>query len=628
MVDRKCLALMFGSLLAVTLAGCTSSQVDTITVSPATQSVNVGQSAQFTATGTTSHGKHPSTTSNVTNLVTWASSAPSVATIDSTGLAKGVSAGTATITATMPGYTGQIANSATLTVTGTGGVGSPGNADITTVAVIPGSQSVSSPSQTSQFLAIGSTAAGATENLTSQVQWSSSSTAIATINSAGLATGVSQGTSTITALYSNSDGSIANGTATFQVLNGSSEEVTALQVYPASQAATALAQQSQFTALGTENGLQYDVTGQVAWTSSDTAVATVGTSGNGTPGLVAATGVGSATIQATYTNKDTSKVVATATYSVTAGTAPEPLLSINVVPEGTTVSNQGMTGQYLAFGTFSTPPLTRDITNEVTWISLLPEVASVGSGGTPGALPGLATAEGYTGSTVIYAEDTKTNPDHTVVISNAQTFTCKDPVAQICIDELAQPQFATLTIFPEGQNTFVPNMSQIGPDGLPFGEYVTVPSDTGTPNLIHCDSSVNSPLGSSGATSQWAEVGGTGGVVCTGTYEVGSTITLTENLAPGNKDFGGWSSGAAETLACTIETGNVTENTCGFNDPNNPPAGWGCNTVTTGTGSSATSVSSCFDPISCTPAPGYTNATSPTCTLPLLGNATVGVIFY
>ncbi|HTX75831.1 MAG TPA: Ig-like domain-containing protein [Terracidiphilus sp.] len=629
MLQRYWSVLLLGALLAIPLAGCTSSQVDSVTVSPTTQSVAVGQTAQFTATATTGHGNHPSSSSNVTDAATWTSSEPSVATINSSGLAKGVSAGTATITATVQGFTGQITSSATITVTGAGGTGGVGNADFTSISIIPGAQSVASPGETGQFIAIGATSAGATANLTNQVSWTSSSSQIATINSAGLATGISQGTASITAIYTNpGDGSLATGTATFQVVNGTSEQVSALQVFPTSQGATALAQLSQFTALGTENGLQYDVTGQVAWTSTDTAVATVGTAGNGTPGLVTAIGAGSATIEATYTNKDSSKVVATAAYSVTAGTAPEPLLSISVVPGGTTVSNEGMTGQYLAFGTFSTPPLTRDITSEVTWISLLPEIASIGSGGTPGELAGLATAEGYTGATVIYAEDTKSNPDGTVVVSNAQTFTCADPLTSICEPEVAVPQFSTVTVYVAGENTFVPNMAQIGPDALPYAEYVTAPSDTGSPNLIHCDSSASSPQGSTGAKSQWAEVGGTGGVVCTGTYEVGTTLTLTENLPPGNKFFGGWSSGAAETLECTIQTGNVTSNTCGFSDPNNPPAGWSCTTVTTGTGSNASSVSTCYDPIPCTPASGYTNANSPTCTLPLLGNATVGVIFY
>jgi len=66
-----------------------------IAVSPANPSIPVGGTQQFTATGTSSDGS----TQNLTNSVTWTSSAPGVATINSAGLATGVSAGSTTITA-------------------------------------------------------------------------------------------------------------------------------------------------------------------------------------------------------------------------------------------------------------------------------------------------------------------------------------------------------------------------------------------------------------------------------------------------------------------------------------------------------------------------------------------------
>lgn len=534
-------ALLLG--FALTLAGCTNSLVDSIAVTPTSQSLTIGQTVQFTATGTYGHGSnHPATTQNITSQVTWSSSAPSVASINSSGLATALAAGTTTITATMNGFTGVISASATLTVNGSSGTVT--NADITALTIIPASQSVASPGGTAQFLPIGTTSAGASVNLSGQVAWSSSSAQIATINaSTGMATAVSQGAATMTAVYTNSDGTVATGTATFQVLAGNAEQVTALTMFPTSQAATAQAQQSQFTVLGTENGLQYDVTGQVAWTSSNLAVATIGTAGNGTPGLATAVGAGTTTIAATFTNKDGSQIVATATYSVTLGAAQEPLLSINIVPAATTVSAQGMTGQYLAFGTYSTAPTVRDITNEVTWISLLPEVASINSGGTSGELAGLATAQGATGNTVIYAEDTKSNPDGTVVLSNAQTFTCKDPQTNVCDPGPVKPQFVTVTIYIAGENSTAQ------------GEYVTAPSDTGTPNLIHCG-------------PDWT---GAGGQVCTGTYAYSgtnppATLTLTENLPAGSPYFGGWSSGSGceeadpqTSTTCTIPlNGNAT----------------------------------------------------------------------
>jgi uncharacterized protein YjdB len=512
------------AVITAPFIGCSATQVDTLTVSPVAQTLAVGQTAQFTATGTIGHGKHPSTTTNVTGSVTWSSSATAVATINSSGLVTAVSAGTTTITASMPGFTGNISASAVVTVTGTGG--GSASANVTTVSVIPGTQAVASPGQTSAFIAIGTTSNGATENLTNQVVWSSSSTTIATVNSSGVATAASQGSATITALFTNPDKSVATGTATFQVIGGNSEQITALTIYPGSQSATQ-SQQTQFFVLGTQGstGLQIDVSDQVVWNSSIPTVASIGTAGNGTPGLATGLSAGTTAITTTYKNQDGSEVVAAASFAVSIGTTPQDLLSINVVPAGVTVSNKGMTAQYLAFGTYSTNPTVRDITNDVTWISLLPEVASINTGGSGtigGEQAGLATSQGYTGDSVIYAELASSNGS--VVLSNPQTFTCKDPVAQVCIQTVPTPQFATITVFIAGNQT------------APSGEYVTAPSDTGTPNLIHCG-------------TQYL---GSGGSVCTGTYEVGSKVTLTENLAAGSSYFGGWSTGSG----CVDSSGN------------------------------------------------------------------------
>jgi hypothetical protein len=483
---------------------------------------------------------------NLTGLVTWNTSSRQIATVSGSGLADAVSQGTATISALYSNLDGTSASgTATFTVTGGGGT----NGDITSINIIPGTQSVAAPGGIATFIPIGITASGASVNLTGAVTWNTSSSQIATVtpvSNGGQVAAIGQGTATISALYTNSDSTVATGSASFQVLGASSSLVTAITIFPGSQAVTALSTQNQYTALATEGGAQYDVTDQVVWSSSDGAVASVGTPGDGIPGMVKAVGVGSATIFATYTNTNNSEVVGQASYSVSAGSSPEPLLSINIVPAGTTVSTQTMTGQYLAFGNYSAPPLVRDITDEVTWISLLPDVASINSGGTPGEVAGLATALGYTGSTVIYAEDTTSNPDHTLVLSNSQIFTCKDPNTNVCDPGPATPQVVTVSVFIYGENT------------SPTGEFVTAPSDTNTPNLIHCG----------------PDYAGAGGQVCTGTYAYSATATLklTENLPAASAFFGGWSSGSGCSEA-------------------NPE-------------------------------------TSTTCTIPLTGNASVGVIFY
>ena len=88
--------------------GGTPSGVQRVTVAPSTSTREVGQTVQLTATALDKKG---TVVSDVT--FTWASSAPSVATVNATGLVTAVAAGTATITATGGGKNGN----ASVTVT-------------------------------------------------------------------------------------------------------------------------------------------------------------------------------------------------------------------------------------------------------------------------------------------------------------------------------------------------------------------------------------------------------------------------------------------------------------------------------------------------------------------------------
>ena len=71
-----------------------------IAVTPANPTIQTGTTRQFTATGTYSN---TTKTQDITSQVTWASSNTAVATIDGSGLATGVSAGSTAISATLPG---------------------------------------------------------------------------------------------------------------------------------------------------------------------------------------------------------------------------------------------------------------------------------------------------------------------------------------------------------------------------------------------------------------------------------------------------------------------------------------------------------------------------------------------
>jgi Bacterial Ig-like domain (group 2) len=533
--------------LAVPIAGCTNPLIDSLAVAPTSQTIAAGQTVQFTATGTVGHGSnHPPTTQDDTDLVTWTSSVPTVATISATGLATGVGTGSTTITASLNGFTGNIVASATLTVTGSSG---SAGATVTSLAIIPNSQSVAVPSETTQFLAIGTTSTGSTVNLTNQVAWSSSSTQIAGIGAnTGLATALTQGTVTVIALY-NSGGSTLAGTGSFSVTNGSTEKYTALTIVPNAQTVSASGQTAQFIALATSGttGFAVDVTNsaQTTWKSSIPSFATI-TSGLPTGnGLLTGVSQGSSTITAEVQNPDGTVVSATAAATVTLTAPPEPLLSLIIVPNSITVGNLQDTGNFLAIGTFSTAPYIRDLTDSVTWLSSFPSVFTVvnanSSGVNPGVPAGTVTAYG-SGAAAIIAE--ATDPATGSIQTATATFNCplvlpNPPITPgSCFTGSEAPALlATVTVYNEGLNT--------------TNWEVTGPSATGTANVIHCGPG-------------WALNGGTGGSVCVSTYPIGSTVTLTAPNTGAN--FGGWSSSCLAPLGTDNPNPSTAAgpNTCTF----------------------------------------------------------------
>jgi uncharacterized protein YjdB len=84
--------------------------ITSIAVTPASASFTVGATQQFTATATYSDA----TTGDITSTATWKSSNSALASISAGGLAKGVAAGSPTISASLAGKTGSV--TATITV--------------------------------------------------------------------------------------------------------------------------------------------------------------------------------------------------------------------------------------------------------------------------------------------------------------------------------------------------------------------------------------------------------------------------------------------------------------------------------------------------------------------------------
>ena len=165
----------------------------TIAVTPAAPSVARGTTQQFAATGKYANNS----TQDLTASVTWTSTNNGVATISATGLATPVAAGQTTIRATL----GSISGETIMTVT---------TATLVSIAVTPDNPIVAIGASP-QFTATGSFTGSTTQNLTTQVFWSSSAPSVATISNAagsnGRATAVAAGTTRIKSLFGNISGS-------------------------------------------------------------------------------------------------------------------------------------------------------------------------------------------------------------------------------------------------------------------------------------------------------------------------------------------------------------------------------------------------------------------------------------
>ena len=283
----------------LTVGGGSESPVATVEVSLA-QSIGVNQSTQAVAIT-----KDASGTTVTGRTVTWSSANATIASVTASGLVKGLAAGTASIIATSEGKTG----SAMLTVT------AAPPPPVASVTVSLGSSSITA-GQTTQATATEKDASGNT--LTGRtVTWSSNNTAVATVSGSGLVTAVAAGSAQITAT---SEGK--TGSAALTVSSSTPPPVATVTVSLASASITA-GQTTQATA--TEKDASGNtLTGRtVTWSSNNTAVATVSSTG-----LVTAFAAGSAQITATSEGKSGS-----AGLTVTAVTSGGPVVKECATPQ-------------------------------------------------------------------------------------------------------------------------------------------------------------------------------------------------------------------------------------------------------------------------------------------------------
>jgi uncharacterized protein YjdB len=162
--------------------------VTTVTVAPMSASIVAGATTTLHATVKDQNGN-----AMTGQTVTWSTNNAVAATVNSSGIVTGVTAGTATITATSSGKTG----TSSITVTAVPPV-------VTTVIVTPTSASIIVGATTTLQATVNDQNGNVMTGQT--VTWSTSNPAAATVNSSGVVAGVAAGTATITATSSGKSG--------------------------------------------------------------------------------------------------------------------------------------------------------------------------------------------------------------------------------------------------------------------------------------------------------------------------------------------------------------------------------------------------------------------------------------
>ena len=337
--------------------------VASVTVSPATPTVVVGSSITLTATPKDSAGQPL-----YLRVATWSSSNSARATVNSSGVVTGVSAGTVTITATIEGKSG----AATVTVA---------PVPVASVTVTPTAPNVS-VGQTVQLTATAYSLTG--QVLTGRtVTWSTTAAAIATVSASGLVTGVGAGTAVITATI---EGKSASSTVTVSAVPQG--QIATVTISPSS-ATVNVAWTTNLTATARNSNGNIISGVTFTWSSSNASIATVSSTG-----VVTGVAPGTATIYAIAGGK-------TGTASITVQLAPVD--RVVITPSNPTV-NLGQTAQltatlYDAHNNVLTGPT-------VTWSTSDATKATVSSTGLvtalrKGSVTVTASSGGKSGSTTV-----------------------------------------------------------------------------------------------------------------------------------------------------------------------------------------------------------------------------------
>lgn len=309
--------------------------------------------------------------------------------------------------------TGIVSPAVSLTVT---------NATLQSIAISPPTASLA-PRATQQFSAIGTFSDGTTQDITPDVTWTSSNTAVAAIDSqTGLAVGQGSGTTQITATL----GSLVSPAAT---LTGTTATLQSISIAPTS-ASVARNGTVQFFATGTfSDGTQQNVTSSATWSSTNSNIASIGIGS----GLARGLGAGSSQIKATLGSVSSPL----ATLTVTSAT----LKSIAVTPASLAIA-AGTSLAYTATGTYSDGSL-QDISTSVAWASSKTSVATIS------ASSGLATGVAV-GTTSITASQGGAGSPVAIAVGSLNTQTDSTPDLVVA----SQINNSVIVLLGNGDGTF------------------------------------------------------------------------------------------------------------------------------------------------------------------------------
>ena len=382
------------------------SSLSSITLTPQTPSVEVGATQQFQAKTTDQYGKPMA---NVP--LTFASSNPTVATINATGLAIGIAAGTSNITVAANG----ISESALLTVS----VEAPVGVSPATLAFSTTQQVGTSSTETITVTNKQRTPLTINSITTSPADYSETNTC-----GSSLAAGAA---CTVTVVFTPAVAGSLPGTLTITDSAITSPQVVTLTGGDAPNNLVSLAitapdstlvagSNEQLEATGTyANGTTGDVTAAAVWTSSNPAVATVGS----TTGIATGVSAGRATISAAVTGTK-----ATGTVSLTVAAPTLVSIALTAPTNGVAV---GRTTQFTATGTYTSGTTAVLPASSTTFQSSNPSVASVTSAG-------LATGVAAGTAGITATSGTITSP--------AVTLTVTGPTLQSIAISPANPSLA------------------------------------------------------------------------------------------------------------------------------------------------------------------------------------------